>query len=232
MKCSYARFLEITIVAMFFVGCGVNTPNIKEFGKGMSFAMDISNRKPISNAANTSASDIVNVGMRDHYAAVGIKEGAEVAFSAAYGTEGEAGQSRGVVVRQWGGLYYKPESNPTSQLLLPPGLPFNSSETVSRWELTGYATLAKTIAFGQNSYTNGKHTTYDNVSAAKVDFEAGTAGASFRYSDALEVVMSKESVGDTKSEVAMYFARDIGLVALEFRESGLVSGVFKVYFGQ
>lgn len=199
-------------------------------------AINVSNRRAIAEVTSpTHAGTYAKSNNYYGYAANQLKAGMKVMFSASYGASGgEAGQSRGVLVEKNGGLFYEQQDNTTNQLLLPPGLPFNNgSNGVSLWDMRAYLDLINRVAFSEaTSYGEAPNKdVYAQVSAYQVDFEGGTAGRTVDYKDAMELKLEKGNPDNSKSNVSVYFAKGVGAVALEFRESGLVGGTFKIYVG-
>jgi hypothetical protein len=217
-------------------GCGPKA--LEEGGGSELLAITVSNRRPIAEVENFyKAGSYARTHDYYGYAANMLRPGMKVMFSASYGSGGgEAGQSRGVLVQgEDGGLYYKQQQNTTTQLLLPPGLSFRSSggSSTSLWEMKSYLDLINRVAFAEASYGDeaGQGTeVYSALSAYTVDFEGGTAGSAVSYQDAMELKLEKENRG-SRSNVSVYFAKGVGAVALEFRETGSVGGTFKVYIG-
>ena len=226
--------LVVGVVAGSFVGCAP-PQNDSDFG-GELLAIDVSNRRPITEVASPArAGEYAKGNAYYGYASNMLKPGMKVLFSASYGaTGGEAGQSRGVLVAgDNGDLFYKQESNTTSQLLLAPGLPFRSNgggSGTSLWNMTEYVNLVNRVAFGEASKSGASTEVYTQTSAWKVDFRGGTAGRQVSYADAMELSLEKKNP-DSVSNVSLYFAQNIGAVAMEFRETGTTGGTFKIYIG-
>jgi hypothetical protein len=227
------------LAATALLGCG-QRPAAE--GGSAPLEMTVSNRRPIS-----EASDFTRAGLYARsnnyygYAANLLKPGMRVMYSASYGASGqEAGQSRGTLEQGAdGGLYFRQEDNTTSQMMLPPGLAWdNGGEGVSLWEMKSYLDLINRVAFAEASAArapgetpNAGPAVYSALSAYQVDFEGGTAGQTVDYRDAMELTLQKSPGNGTKSDVSVYFAKGIGAVALEFKESGSVGGTFKIYIG-
>lgn len=193
--------------------------------------IDVSKRVPVNVESYTMLRTYAN--NNDYYFSVKLKEGMKVYYSASYGVGGEAGQAEGVIVERNGKFLFKQRSNPTSQLLLPPGLPFNSSDKTSMWDVGQYMELINRVAFSEpNSASKSATLVYAKPAAAIVDFVGGTAGKSVSYKDALEVVFTKTGMSRAKAESKFYYSKGIGPVALEFREDSSVGGTFKFYLGE
>lgn len=154
------------------------------------YGVRVSNRRKVD-AVNSLAEAGVYA-QAGEYVVNQLKAGMEVMFSASYGVGGEAGQARGVLVERDGGLYYKQLDNPTSQLLLPPGLRFNGDSAVSKWEMRSYIELVNktALAFGYATGVAPKPQ-YASIAASLVDFDGGTAGRTVKYKDALELVLAR-----------------------------------------
>jgi hypothetical protein len=202
-------------------------------------SIDVGNRRKIEALAGPGgAATYAKENQYYAFAANRLKAGMTVMFSASYGAGGgEAGQSRGKLVEKDGGLYYRQEENPTLQLLLPPGLAFASSATgTSLWEMRSYLDLINRVAFNDapkyaSDSSAAASNVYADLSAFTVDFDGGTASSSVAYKDALELKLTRANRDDSRSDLSVYFARGVGAVALEFRETGPVGGTFKVYIG-
>jgi hypothetical protein len=235
MSSRFTALVMGTLALLTFVGCAPAEEGA-DFG-GDLLAIDVSNRRPIAEVASPArAGEYAKGNAYYGYAANMLKPGMKVLFSASYGAAGgEAGQSRGVLVEgENGDLFYKQESNTTTQLLLAPGLPFRSSggaSGTSLWNLTEYVNLVNQVAFGEASKAGSPTEVYAQTSAWKVDFKGGTAGRQVSYADAMELSLEKKNP-DSVSNVSLYFAQNIGAVAMEFRETGAPGGTFKIYIGE
>jgi hypothetical protein len=199
-------------------------------------AINVSNRRAISEVTSpTHAGTYAKSHDYYSYAANQLKAGMKVMFSVSYGSSGgEAGQARGVLVDKDGGLFFEQQENTTNQMLLPPGLAWdNGSDGVSLWDMRGYLDLINRVAFSEaTAYGDAPNKdVYAQTSAYQVDFEGGTAGGSVGYKDAMELKLEKSNPDSSKSNVSVYFAKGVGAVALEFRETGSVGGTFKLYVG-
>lgn len=193
--------------------------------------MDISNRKPVP--LQTVSELRSYAATKDYYYSVNLQEGMRVLYSASYGVGGEAGQAHGTIVKKDGHFWFKQKSNPTGQLLLPPGLTLNSNADHSLWDIGEYLELVNRVAFSDpNQVSKTANDVYGKPDAALVDFDGGTAGKTVTYKDALEVVFKKSVKNRSDSEMKVYYARGIGPVALEFRENSTPSGTFKLYIGK
>lgn len=169
----------------------------------------------------------------NYYFGVNLRAGMKVLYSASYGVGGEAGQARGIIVERDGKFWFKQQANPTGQLLLPPGLPFNTDNEHSLWDMGAYLDLVNRVAFSDpNKASHTANDVYGNPVAALVDFKGGTAGSSVTYTDALEVVFAKSIKNRSKSDLRVYYAKGVGPVAIEFREDMTPTGTFKFYLGQ
>lgn len=194
-------------------------------------SLNVTNRRPVTlsdvTALRTYASD------NAYYLTVNIRPGMKVLYSASYGMGGEAGQASGTIVEKNGRFWFKQQNNPTSQLMLPPGMPFNSSVEHSLWDVGDYLRLVNRVSFSDpNEASMTANDVYGSPAAALVDFKGGTAGGSVTYKDALEVVFNKTIANRSSSDLRVYYAKGIGPVALEFRENATPSGTFKMYLGQ
>jgi len=194
-------------------------------------SIDVKNRRPV--ALQTHAELASYASEHQYYYRVNLKAGMRVLYSASYGIGGEAAQASGEVVEKDGHFYFKQQSNPSGNLLLPPGLTFNSGNQLSLWDLGAYMDLVNRVAFSQSneSWTTSSNV-YDKPQAAMVDFRGGTAGSSVFYQDALEVEFSRNVTGRSSSGWKVYYGKGIGPVALEFREDMSPSGTFKFYLGE
>jgi hypothetical protein len=119
----------------------------------------------------------------------------------------------------------------TTQILICPGAFGGLYAGKCLWKINGpegYLELAKRVACN-TARTYGSpmkfHPGYNAQKVKRVKFNASTAGKNVSYDDALEI----ELLGE-KSGGFIYFAKDLGLVATEFRESLSPSGTAKVYF--
>ncbi len=226
-----AKFMmTVLIAALTAAGCAKQKPAA---GADL-MSIDVSNRRSIAEVVSApTAGTYAKSNSYYGYQVNQLKAGMTVLFSASYGADGgEAGQSRGVLVTgKDGGLYYKQRDNTTSQLLLPPGLSLDGQGDVSLWEMRSYLDLINRVAFNESQRAASETDVYKSVSAYKVDFEGGTASASVSYKDAMELKLEKSNA-DSVSNVSLYFAKSVGSVALEFRETGAVGGTFKIYIGE
>lgn len=230
-----ARFMSwATFTALVGLGSACAPNKAQETGSE-ALAINVSNRRPLSNVKNpTGASHYAQANNYYSYAANQLKAGMPVMFSASYGANGrEAGQSRGVLVEKDGSLYYQQIETTTMQLLLPPGLTHNDRNQASLWDMKAYMDLVNRVAFAESAVertAGGATPVYTATDASLVDFEGGTAGAQVAYRDAMELRLERSS-RDVASNVSVYFAKGVGPVALEFRETGAVGGTFKIYIG-
>lgn len=193
--------------------------------------IDVKKRVPVNVDSYTTLRTYAN--NNDYYFGVQLREGMKVYYSASYGVGGEAGQAEGTIVERNGRFWFKQRSNPTGQLLLPPGLPLNSGSDISMWDVGAYMDLINRVAFSEpNKASKSATPVYSKPAAAIVDFVGGTAGKSVSYTDALEVVFTKNTFNRSKSESRIYYSKGIGPVALEFREDSSVGGTFKFYLGE
>jgi len=192
--------------------------------------IDVSKRVPVNIDSYTMLRTYAN--NNDYYFSVKLKAGMKVFYSASYGVGGEAGQAEGTIVESNGKFLFKQRSNPSGNLLLPPGLPLNGG-SVSMWDVGAYMELINRVAFSEpNSASKSATQVYSKPAAAIVDFVGGTAGKSVSYKDALEVVFSKTGLNRAKAESKFYYSKGIGPVALEFREDSSVGGTFKFYLSE
>ncbi len=194
-------------------------------------SIDVTNKRPVTLATNQELATYAS--QNNYYYSVNIKAGMKVMFSASYGIGGEAAQAEGVVVEKNGRFYYQQQGNPSSNLLLPPGLSLDSQDGVSLWDLGAYMDLINRVAFSQsNSSYATSNDVWSSPQAAMVDFRGGTAGQSVLYSDALEVDFAK-TLTDNSSTAnwSVYYGKNIGPVALEFNENLEPAGTFKFYLG-
>lgn len=213
------------------LAAGPSTPAAPASPAPVPVSIDVTNRRPLTledvKALRTYARD------NSYYFSVNLKEGMRVLYSASYGIGGEAAQARGTLVERDGRFVFKQSANPSSNLLQPPGLPFNGGTDVSLWDLGAYMDLVNRVAFSDpNNASKTSSDVYGKPEAALVDFAGGTAGETVEYSDALEVVYQKQVYGRSDSNLRVYYAKGIGPVALEFRENLQPSGTFKVYVGE
>ncbi|MBY0369881.1 hypothetical protein K2X33_04290 [bacterium] len=196
------------------------------------YSIDISKSTPVDIDDVNNLRGYANT--NNYYLAVNLRAGMRVLYSASYGVGNEAGQAAGTLVEKDGSFFFKQSSNPTNQLLLPPGLPFNSGTDVSLWDVGAYMELINRVAFSDpNTSSRTNNNVYSAIRSANiVDFKGGTAGASVTYKDALEVNYNHQVATRSDSNLKIYYARGIGPVALEFRESMVPSGTFKIYVGE
>jgi len=192
-------------------------------------ALNVTNRRPINIQNFTVLRTYAST--NSYYFGANLRDGMKVLFSASYG-KGEAAQASGVVVEKNGRFYFQMKSNPSSNLLLPPGLSFNSNNQTSLWDLQAYMELINRVAFSEpNSASHTTHDIYDRPDAALVDFRGGTAGQEVTYTDAMEVGFTKSIGNRSQSDLKVYYGRGVGPVALEFTENMAPSGTFKFYLG-
>jgi hypothetical protein len=220
------------LVASVLVGNAMAADDVDDQGRPiLPVKIDVSKRVPVNIDSYTMLRTYAN--NNDYYFSVKLKEGMKVYYSASYGVGGEAGQAEGVIVEKNGKFVFKQRNNPTNQLLLPPGLPFNSSDQTSMWDVGAYMELINRVAFSEPNMASKSATQiYAKPNAAIVDFVGGTAGKSVSYKDALEVVFTKSDFNRAKAESKFYYSKGIGPVALEFREDSSVGGTFKFYLGE
>jgi hypothetical protein len=194
-------------------------------------SIDVSNKRPVQLSTNQELASYAT--QNNYYYSVNIKAGMRVLFSASYGIGGEAAQAEGVVVEKNGHFFYQQQGNPSSNLLLPPGLSLDSQDGVSLWDLGAYMDLINRVAFSQsNASWATSNDVWSSPQAAMVDFRGGTAGQSVFYQDALEVDFSKSFDGrGSTANWSVYYGKNIGPVALEFNEDMEPAGTFKFYLG-
>ena len=193
-------------------------------------AIDVTKRERIGSIADFDQVKVY-ASTNSYYHVPNLRAGMPVFFSASYGVGGEAGQARGVLVEKDGKLFFKQTGNPTNQLLLAPGNPFNGNQDASLWDMEAYVKLINRVAFSDpNEVSRTATDVYPTagLDVYKVDFKGGTAGGTVDYKDALEVGMKLQESG---TDVKLYYAQGIGPVALEFRERSSPDGTFKVYIG-
>ncbi len=157
-----------------------------------------------------------------------LKGGEPVWFSGSYGSEGEAGQAYGSIVkRSIGGrdvFLYHQKGMTTYQGMNPPGLAAMSGE--SRWDLSRYQRLLADIAFGRGS-AHGPQ--YQRVEGEVIgQLSGGTAGGSVAYGEALKLTLVNNQ---TQTKTIIIFVKNQGPRMMEFREQGSVAGTAKVYIG-
>jgi hypothetical protein len=211
----------ILLILTTLVGSTVWAEN---FPKGL--ALTVTNRRPLVLSDDNTLNNFAH--SQNYYLNVNLHEGMRVSFSASYGVGGEAAQARGTLVQQNGKFLFRQEANPGGNLLLPPGLAFNSGSGISLWDIGAYMDLINRVAFD----TGGDHDAlYDGTAAALVDFTGGTASTSFSYTDAMEVRLHKNLNGAT-SNFQAYYAKGTGPVALTFEEDTVPAGNFQFYLGQ
>lgn len=191
--------------------------------------INIKNRKPLETVQDMSALRTYATS-NEYYFTVNLRHGMKISYSASYGIGGEAAQAEGVIVEKDGKFLFQQHSNPSSNLLLPPGVPFNSSSRTSLWDIGAYLEMVNRVALMGNGIRG--NSLYNEPEAALVDFEAGTAGNTVRYRNALEASFTKTLDNRSTSNLKVYFARGIGPVVLEFRETSSPGGTFKFYLGE
>lgn len=156
--------------------------------------------------------------------------GTTVMYSASYGIGGEAGQAWGKLQETPDGVFFNQMDNTTTQLLLPPGMPFqNSSSGPSLWEFKSYLKMLGDVAKAHFYDDKSSSEMYSNLQTSEVSFTAETAGQSAQYNDALELKLTKNNVGGSTSNFTVYMVKDVGPVAMEFSENGSTDGTFKLY---
>ncbi|MCX6124549.1 MAG: hypothetical protein NTV34_07335 [Proteobacteria bacterium] len=168
-----------------------------------------------------------------YYQSNNVKAGTPVAFSTSYGVDtvgsksAEAGQAHGVVTSD--GFFSQSNMTTTQMLVCPGALQMNGK---CFWKMSGddgYAELAHRVVCNSagNYGSKGRvHPGYNSMKTSKVTLTASTAGQSYTHSDAIKI----ELHGD-KANALVYFAKDVGLVATEFRAETMPKGTAKVYFG-
>lgn len=241
------------IVMMALLGTAMSVGCAKPANQWASasepLGLTVSNRRPIAGVTTiVSAGQYAASNNYHNFNAVGtIAEGMNVLFSASYGSDGgEAGQARGVVVKcdslqgiggvkfPEGHLCFQPQENTTSQLLLAPGQSWgNGPSEGALWDLTAYQFLFNQVSLAdQRAYTPATNDIWNQVDAYQVDFVGGTAGQQVTYQDSFELNLQKQNPDSSSSKVSAYYAKDMGLVAYDFRETGAVGGTVKVFIGQ
>jgi hypothetical protein len=70
---------------------------------------------------------------------------------------------------------------------------------------------------------------YQLQDAKIVSFTGSTAGGKASYSNALKLKYTKQNAGGCNSDFLVLLAKDIGLVGLEFAETCMPAGTFKLY---
>jgi hypothetical protein len=225
------KWMSVLLLACAAVSYGDVVNPIQLGAAPLPVKIDIKKRIPV--VLQTVSELRSYAAQKDYYYSVNLKEGMRVLYSASYGVGGEAGQAHGTIVQKDGKFWFKQKGNPTGQLLLPPGMTFNSSADHSLWDIGEYLELVNRVAFSDpNQVSKTANDVYGRPDAATVDFEGGTAGSTVTYTDALEVVFKKQVASRSDSEWKVYYARGIGPVALEFRENQTPAGTFKLYIGQ
>ena len=211
-------------------GSGLTPPESSDPGV-VPVSLSVTNRRPLQ--LNDVPELRSYASTNTYYLTANVKSGMKVLYSASYGIGGEAGQGSGVIVEKNGRFWFKQLKNPTSQLMLPPGMPFNGSVEHSLWDIGAYLHLVNRVAFSEaNEASKTSHDVYGAPAVAMVDFRGGTAGATVTYKDALEVVFNRTVANRSRSDLRIYYARGTGPVALEFQEHSTPSGTFKMYLGQ
>lgn len=209
----------------------VSSMAAEDFSDIQPVKIDISKKIPVPMDDVTQLRTYAST--NNYYFSVNLKEGMRVLYSTSYGINGEAGQAAGVIVKKGDKFYFKQKKNPTGQLLLPPGMPFNGNVEHSLWDIGAYMDLVNRVVFSEpNTASKTSSDVYGKPEAALVDFKGGTAGSSVTYTDALEVGFTRSVSKASKSDWKVYYAKGIGPVALEFRETMSPSGTFKFYVGE
>ncbi len=205
--------------------------DVKVDSKPAPRSISVSNRRPIQAQDTKAVKSYADA--NNFYLFVNLRDGMRVAYSASYGVGGEAGQAWGTLVADGDHFWFRQEDNPTQQLLLPPGLTFDSSASHSLWDFKQYMALVNRVAYSvANESSMTSSDVYGNPAAALVDFKGGTAGVMMSYKDALEIVYNRKVEDRSNSNLSVYYGKGVGPVALEFSEDKSPSGTFKVYLGQ
>ena len=209
----------------------------------MPLELSIKNTKDVSSQIKDRASArqfALNEGYYKGTCGLTAKAGDQIFFSTSYGLGGEAGQGRGRLVAADDGLFYAQEGNPTTQLLLAPGLPFNrafsgGNSSQSLWEFKQYLAMVNWVVFGEEqaaglnlAANKAMEETYNVIRARVVDFTGSTGGGSASYSDALELTY-RSQIGSCKSDLLVLLAKSVGVVGIEFQENCSPAGTFKMY---
>ncbi len=228
MKTQGIQVTVVLIVASLAFACRPNNQTVNN----ELFASTSSNERALSVSNHQQVREYAQA---NGFAAVNWRAGMNVYYSASYGTDGEAGQAHGSLVADGSNFWFSQRDNTTTQMLLPPGRAHSTNgggNGRSLWNFTTYANLIQQVAFG-SSTASGLGLTdtpmYSGVSAALVDFTGGTAGGSTTYSNALRVTLKQSNRDGSQTDVKVFFAKDIGPVALEFSENGAVGGRFTYY---
>lgn len=162
-------------------------------------------------------------------------EKTQVAYSTSYGTDSEttngaeAGQAHGYIMSN--GRFYQ-ANLVTTQALVCEGSFSGFSNGECLWQIGGkggYAELAHKIVCNKAANYGSKgrlHPGYTSMKVSNVELEASTAGKTFTHTDTVRVDLEGPSLA-----AVVYFGKDKGLVAAEYREKALVSGTSKVYIG-
>jgi len=227
--------LAASLGSLMVQGCGPVSEH--EQGSSGLMATSISNPRPVNDISDYLAAATYARSAGYLKDATGYQPGDEVYYAISYGAAGaETGQGRGVLVEgENGGLFFRQTGNPTTQLTLAPGRPFNNgSNGTSLWEFRQYQQLINRIAFAGNTYqgrspAHWQQPVYSQMGARKVDFRGGTAGRETNYRDVLEIRLSATNPDRSTTNVKIYYAKGIGPISLEFTETGAVGGSFRMY---
>lgn len=229
MKSKALRAMGVITFAVTITSCG---QAVKDAGGAELMGHSTSNRRAIAEVvSHAKAGTYARSNQYYGYDRTRLVPGMRVMFSASYGAGGgEAGQARGVLVQgENGDLYFKPEANTTTQLMLAPGQTFEQNRGSSLWNISQYLELVNQVAFNDGLTKSGAPgETYTKVGAALVDFTGGTASRQVTYQDVLELNFVKGERG-IQSKVDAFYSKATGAVAMEFRETGLAAGTFKLY---
>ena len=197
--------------------------------------LDKQDSQDISSVAGTPGALCQHLLSNNYYPSNVIPPGSPVAFSTSYNVDkqnshdAEEGQANGVVTSD--GMFQQ-QDNVTTQLLFCPGAMGGLNGGKCLWKLSGddgYAELAFRVVCNRaaNYGSPGPlHPGYTAMKVSHVSFTASTAGKSFSYPDAIEVELTG---GQSKADI--YFAKNVGFVATEFREDSMPGGTAKVYIG-
>lgn len=226
--------LLLTLTAIGFSSC-MKRPTSADKGAKL-LQIEKSQSQDLTAEAGTPEALCNYLSSAGYYKGNTYAAGTTVAFSTSYGVDSqnantaESGQAHGEILSDG---FYSQTENPTQQALICPG---TSEGLFARgkcaWKMSGddgYAELARRVVCNTAATYGAKgrlHPGYLSMKTSKVSFKANTAGKSFAYSDAVEV----ELVGQS-STAHIYFAKDFGLVATEFRETSMPGGTAKVYIG-
>lgn len=226
----YNMILVLTLAPILSTGCISRNTTPDTSG---AFQMSFNNSQAVSAASGDDL--LAYLKSNGFYSTSAVGAGAKVYYSTSYETDdkgsssAEAGQAYGALENRNGALMFKQQDMVTTQLLLCPGSSGGmSGDGTCQWRFdgpAGYLQLMYDVATAKASSVSASiHPGYKNMKVSRGAMNGGTAGGSVSYPDVVEVSLSG---GESNTEI--YFAKGVGPVAVEFRETTMPAGTAKVY---